>query len=106
MKFHILVLNNDSQDWIQLWDVGIEKVKVLLFDLQDDGRLNGFDKQGAWLARMKTANIGDPVILSGKLDVMLGSFRVNGKQAKAAFNDKRVVFAGESFLQDSLSASD
>jgi hypothetical protein len=55
---------------------------------------------------MKATNVGDLIILSGKLDIMLGAFGINDKHAKAAFNDKRIVFAGKAFLQDSLSASD
>ena len=51
---------------------------------------------------MEAANVGNPFVISGKLDVMLNAIPVNGVHAEATGHYKRVVFAGKTFLQNSL----
>ena len=102
LQFHILVLDNDLENAVELGHVELQKIQVLLLDLNDLRRLDSFNKKTARLAGMKAADVCYPIIFCGKLDVVLCALVVNGVHPETALHHKRVVLTGEAFLQNHL----
>lgn len=102
LQFDEFVLDDDLEDAVELGDIGVQEIQVLLLDLEEVRCLDGFDKKPTRLASMEAADVGNPVALGGKLDVVLRPFFVNCVHSEAAFYHEEIVPTGEALLQNHL----
>ena len=106
LELDVPVLDNDLENEVQFGDGLVQKIQILLFDLQNHRRLERVDKQFARSAGVKAADVGDPVALGAEAQVMLCAFVIEPVHAEAALDDERIVPARKTFLEDRLPAFD
>lgn len=93
LKLHVFLFSNDAEVPVKLMVIDKEIEKIGFFDLQNSRWLNSLNVHQAGFLRIKAAQIGYPVTLSDKLQVVLHTLLIHVVHLKAARHNKSVVLA-------------